>query len=76
MKAILLNLSAWTMLPIMDGFAKYLSYSLPILQIVWARYFFTVLLFYLLCFFFKKNLKGYPKVLKITNNQRFAIIFS
>ena len=42
MKAITLNLLAWVMLPIMDGFAKYLSADLPILQITWARYFFTV----------------------------------
>ena len=42
MKAITLNLLAWVMLPIMDGFAKYLSADLPVLQITWARYFFTV----------------------------------
>ena len=42
MKAITFNLLAWVMLPIMDGFAKYLSVELPVLQITWARYFFTV----------------------------------
>ena len=42
MKAIIFNLLAWVMLPIMDGFAKYLSLNLPVLQITWARYFFTV----------------------------------
>jgi len=42
MKAITFNLLAWVMLPIMDGFAKYLSADLPVLQITWARYFFTV----------------------------------
>ena len=58
MKAILLNLSAWTMLPIMDGIAKYLSSSLPVLQITWARYFFTVVIILpIMVFFFKKNLK-------------------
>lgn len=58
MKAILLNLSAWIMLPIMDGFAKYLSTSLPVLQIVWARYFFTVtLVLPIILIFFRKNLK-------------------
>ena len=58
MKAILLNLSAWIMLPIMDGFAKYLSLNLPILQITWARYFFTVVIvFPIIFFFYKKNLK-------------------
>ena len=44
MKAIVLNLSAWAMLPIMDGFAKYLSSTLPVLQITWSRYFFTVVI--------------------------------
>ena len=58
MKAILLNLSAWTMLPIMDGIAKYLSSSLPVLQITWARYFFTVVIILpITVLFFKKNLK-------------------
>ena len=40
MKAITFNLLAWVMLPIMDGFAKYLSADLPVLQITWARYFY------------------------------------
>ncbi len=57
MKAIIFNLLAWVMLPIMDGFAKYLSADLPVLQITWARYFFTVLfIFPLMFFFFKKYL--------------------
>ena len=65
MKAILLNLSAWVMLPIMDGFAKYLSSSIPILQITWSRYFFTVLIaFPVMLIFFRNNLKWtqYPKL--------------
>ena len=57
MKAIIFNLLAWVMLPIMDGFAKYLSADLPVLQITWARYFFTVVfIFPLMLFFFKKYL--------------------
>ena len=57
MKAILLNLSAWTMLPIMDGFAKYLSLSLSVLQITWARYFFTVVtVLSLMVIFYRKKL--------------------
>jgi len=57
MKAILINLSAWMVVPIMDALAKYLSWSLPVLQITWGRYFFTV--FFTLSFiliFFRKNL--------------------
>ena len=57
MKAITFNLLAWVMLPIMDGFAKYLSADLPVLQITWARYFFTVVFTFPIMFlFFKKNL--------------------
>ena len=57
MKAIILNLSAWAVLPFMDTIAKYLSSELSFFQITWARYFFTV--FFTLpfmFFFFKKNL--------------------
>ena len=44
-------------LPIMDGFAKFLSTDLPVLQITWARYFFTVFFVLpIMLFFFKKNL--------------------
>ena len=57
MKAITFNLLAWVMLPIMDGFAKYLSSDLPVLQITWARYFFTVAFTLPIMFlFFRKNL--------------------
>ena len=57
MKAITFNLLAWVMLPIMDGFAKYLSSDLPVLQITWARYFFTVaFILPIMFFFFRKNL--------------------
>ena len=57
MKAITFNLLAWIMLPIMDGFAKYLSSDLPVLQITWARYFFTVAFTLPIMFiFYKKQL--------------------
>ena len=55
MKAITFNLLAWVMLPIMDGFAKYLSTDLPVLQITWARYFFTVAFTFPIMFFFYRN---------------------
>jgi len=55
MKAIIFNLLAWVMLPIMDGIAKYLSSDIPVLQITWARYFFTVFFTLPIIFFlFKK----------------------
>ena len=62
MKAIIFNLLAWVMLPIMDGFAKYLSSDLPVLQITWARYFFTVAFtFPIMFFFYRKQLKWSDK---------------
>ncbi len=57
MKAITFNLLAWVMLPVMDGIAKYLSSDLPVLQITWARYFFTVFFTLPIMFFlFNKDL--------------------
>ena len=57
MKAIIFSLLGWMFLPVMDGFAKYLSADLPIMQITWARYFFTVVFtFPIMFFFFNKQL--------------------
>ena len=57
MKAIFYNLLAWVILPVMDGLAKYLSVDLPVLQIVWARYFFTVVItLSFIIIFFRKQL--------------------
>ena len=52
MKAITFSLLGWMILPVMDGFAKYLSTDLPVLQITWARYFFTVAFTLPVMFFF------------------------
>lgn len=43
-KGILLMLMAMQIVPAMDGLAKLLSASYPVLQIVWARFFFHFLL--------------------------------
>ena len=57
MKAIVLNLSAWVVLPFMDAIAKHLSAELSFFQITWARYFFTVFwTFPFMLIFFRKNL--------------------
>ena len=57
MKAIIFSLLGWMFLPVMDGLAKFLSDDLPILQITWARYFFTVVFTLpIMMFFFKKQL--------------------
>ena len=55
MKAIIFSLLGWMFLPVMDGFAKFLSDDLPILQITWARYFFTVVFILPIMMFFFKN---------------------
>tara|TARA_B100000029_G_scaffold323829_1_gene316212 strand:+ start:3817 stop:4665 length:849 start_codon:yes stop_codon:yes gene_type:complete len=58
MKAIVLNISAWSLLPFMDAIAKYLSQELSFFQITWARYFFTVFFTFPFMFlFFKHQLK-------------------
>ncbi|PPR42373.1 MAG: Riboflavin transporter, partial [Alphaproteobacteria bacterium MarineAlpha5_Bin11] len=55
-KGILIFILAWTFIPIMDGIAKYLSGSLPVMQIVWARYFFTCfLVFPIIILLYKKK---------------------
>jgi len=41
-KAIILNATAWMIVPVMDAIAKHLSLTMDVFQITWARYFFTV----------------------------------
>ena len=68
MKAISFNLLAWVMLPVMDGFAKYLSTDLPVLEITWARYFFTVVFTLPIMFFF------YNKLLVWTDKPKLQLL--
>jgi len=65
MKAVLLNISAFMLLPIMDGLAKHLSTEIHFMQVVWGRYFFMALIsLSITYFFFNKNLK-WPNNIKI-----------
>ena len=65
MKAIILNLMAWAVLPVMDGMAKHLSTEIHFLEVVWGRYFFMVVISVPLTFiFFKKHLT-WPKNINI-----------
>ena len=64
MKAIVLNISAWMLLPFMDGLAKFLSQEIHFLQVVWGRYFFMALFSILIFSFFRKHLR-FPKGIKI-----------
>ena len=65
MKAIVLNLTAWAVLPIMDGMAKYLSSDLHFLQVVWGRYFFMILISLPLTYLFFKKYLVKPKNISI-----------
>ena len=57
MRAIILNASAWMMVPFMDAIAKYLSSSMDVLQITWSRYFFTVIVaLFIMLLFDRKSL--------------------
>ena len=49
----------------MDGFAKYLSAEMSVIQIIWARYFFMVLFAVPLYLFFAKKKSVLPKNLSI-----------
>ena len=40
MKAYILNILGWMLLPFMDGIAKLLSAEIHFMQVVWGRYFF------------------------------------
>ena len=64
MKAVILNISAWMLLPFMDGLAKFLSQDIHFLQVVWGRYFFMAFLVSLLLLFFLKNILVFQKVYK------------
>ena len=58
MKAVLLNISAWMLLPFMDGIAKHLSTEIHFLQVVWGRYFFMAMISLIFTYlFFYKHLR-------------------
>ena len=65
MKAILLNISAWMILPFMDGLAKYLSQEVHFLQVVWGRYFFMALFSILITSIFFNKYFIFPKAISI-----------
>ena len=65
MKAVVLNLMAWAVLPVMDGMAKHLSTEIHFLEVVWGRYFFMVVISVpITLVFFKKHL-SWPKNINI-----------
>lgn len=56
---------AWAILPVMDGLAKHLSLDMPVIQVIWARYFFMVLITVPFGFIIFKKKLFWPKNLQI-----------
>ena len=76
MKAVILNISAWMLLPFMDGLAKFLSQDIHFLQVVWGRYFFMAFFSILITYFFFNQHLKFPKGLKIQILRSFFLFFS
>ena len=76
MKAIILNLSAWALLPFMDAIAKYLSAELSFFQITWARYFFTVVWTLPLMYFFFRETLTFSQNLKLQMIRGLTLFFA
>ncbi len=64
MRGYILNLMAWLILPFMDAIAKYLSFSLPVLQVTWFRFFFSTIFTLLFISFFSRKSFKTPRNLK------------
>ena len=76
MKAILLNISAWMLLPFMDGMAKHLSTEIHFIQVVWGRYFFMAILSILVTYFFFNHNLRWPKNLQIQLSRSLFLFLS
>ena len=76
MKAIFLNISAFLLLPVMDGLAKHLSTQIHFVQVVWGRYFFMALIsLFITYFFFNTHFKK-PKKIKIQISRSLFLFLS
>ena len=76
MKAIFFNISAFLLLPFMDGIAKHLSTEIHFIQVVWGRYFFMAFIsLFVTYFFFNKHLI-IPKNLYIQISRSFALFLT
>ncbi len=76
MKAIILNASAWMIVPVMDAFAKHLSASMNVFQIVWARYFFSALFTLSFMLIFYRRTLVWSKNPKLQLIRGFVLVFS
>ena len=76
MKAILFNISAFLLLPVMDGIAKYLSTEIHFVQVVWGRYFFMALISILITYFFFNKHLTKPKNFTIQLSRSLFLLLS
>ena len=76
MKAIILNASAWMIVPVMDAFAKHLSVSMDVFQIVWARYFFSAFFTLSIMLIFYRRTLVWSKNPKLQLIRGFVLAFS
>ena len=76
MKAIILNASAWMIVPVMDALAKHLSVSMDVFQIAWARYFFSALFTLSLMIIFYRKTLVWSKNPKLQLIRGFVLAFS
>ena len=76
MKAIILNASAWMIVPIMDAFAKHLSSSMDVFQIAWARYFFSAFFTLSIMIIFYRKTIVWSKNPKLQLLRGFVLAFS
>ena len=76
MRAILLNISAFLLLPVMDGIAKHLSLEIHFIQVVWGRYFFMALISLSITYIFFNNHLKWPKNFKIQISRSFFLLLS
>ena len=76
MKAIILNASAWMIVPVMDAFAKHLSISMDVFQIAWARYFFSAFFTLTLMLIFYRKTLVWSKNPKLQLIRGFILSFS
>ena len=76
MKPIFLNLSAWMLLPFMDGMAKHLSTEIHFIQVVWGRYFFMAILSLFITYFFFNHHLRWPKNLQIQISRSLFLFLS
>ncbi len=76
MKAIIYNISAWMLLPFMDGIAKFLSQDIHFLQVVWGRYFFMAMFSIIITFLFFNKQFHFPKGIQIQVLRSFFLFLS